>query len=60
MQVLCTYCGKEIAVAPQVRQTAVSYDGSTVLAACEDGTIHRWDLVEAGQQLTQEVTFDAQ
>lgn len=48
------------AIILQVRQTAVSYDGSTVLAACEDGTIHRWDLVGAGQQPTQEVAFDEQ
>ena len=27
----------------QVRQTAVSHDGSTALACCEDGTIWRWD-----------------
>ncbi|KXZ50387.1 hypothetical protein GPECTOR_16g560 [Gonium pectorale] len=26
-----------------VRQTAVSWDGSTILAACEDGSLHRWD-----------------
>lgn len=37
----------------QVRQTAVSYDGSTVLAACEDGTIQRWDLVQIGKQHSQ-------
>ncbi|GIL74200.1 hypothetical protein Vretimale_1963 [Volvox reticuliferus] len=34
-------------VAPQcklvVRQTAVSWDGNTILAACEDGSVHRWD-----------------
>lgn len=29
-----------------VRQTAVSYDASTILACCDDGTIVRWDLVE--------------
>mmetsp|Transcript_6106 Transcript_6106/g.13268 ORF Transcript_6106/g.13268 Transcript_6106/m.13268 type:complete len:385 (+) Transcript_6106:260-1414(+) len=28
-----------------VRQTAVSWDGCTVLASCEDGTIWRWDKV---------------
>lgn len=28
----------------QVRQTALSYDGSVLLAACEDGSLHRWDL----------------
>ena len=27
----------------QVRQTAVSYDASIILACCEDGTIWRWD-----------------
>ncbi|GLC45623.1 hypothetical protein PLESTB_001786700 [Pleodorina starrii] len=26
-----------------VRQTAVSWDGSTILASCEDGSVHRWD-----------------
>ncbi|KAG2484331.1 hypothetical protein HYH03_016873 [Edaphochlamys debaryana] len=26
-----------------VRQTAVSWDGGTILAACEDGSIQRWD-----------------
>ena len=31
----------------QVRQTAVSYDMSTVLACCEDGTIWRWDSARA-------------
>ena len=31
----------------QVRQTAVSYDASTVLACCEDGTIWRWDSTAA-------------
>lgn len=34
----------------QVRQTAVSYDGTTVLAACEDGAIYRWDLVQPDKQ----------
>ena len=42
----------------QVRQTAVSYDGAMVLAACEDGTIHRWDLVQAGQQSSQQADLD--
>lgn len=36
-----------------VRQTAVSYDGSVVLAACEDGAIYRWDLVQPGDQIPQ-------
>lgn len=27
----------------QVRQTAVSRDGSVVLASCEDGVIYRFD-----------------
>jgi hypothetical protein len=31
----------------QVRQTAVSYDASTILACCEDGTILRWDSTAA-------------
>ena len=31
----------------QVRQTAVSYDASTILACCEDGTIWRWDSTAA-------------
>ena len=44
----------------QVRQTAVSFDASTILACCEDGTIWRWDLTstpqpsnEAGDQSAQ-------
>ncbi|KFK39391.1 fertilization-independent endosperm protein [Arabis alpina] len=28
-----------------IRQTAMSVDGSTILAGCEDGTIWRWDVV---------------
>lgn len=28
-----------------VRQTAVSYDGKTILACCDDASICRWDLV---------------
>ncbi|KAI4322824.1 hypothetical protein L6164_022481 [Bauhinia variegata] len=28
-----------------IRQTALSYDGSTILCSCEDGTIWRWDAV---------------
>ena len=31
----------------QVRQTAVSYDASTILACCEDGTVWRWDSTAA-------------
>lgn len=31
----------------QVRQTAVSYDASTILACCEDGTIWRWNSTAA-------------
>ncbi|KAM7260746.1 hypothetical protein ACFE04_026221 [Oxalis oulophora] len=26
-----------------VRQTAISYDGSTILCCCDDGTLWRWD-----------------
>mmetsp|Transcript_39362 Transcript_39362/g.70515 ORF Transcript_39362/g.70515 Transcript_39362/m.70515 type:complete len:197 (+) Transcript_39362:823-1413(+) len=26
-----------------VRQTAVSYDGSSILCCCEDSSVHRWD-----------------
>ena len=58
MHWFCTFCGIDTLIILQVRQTAVSYDGSTVLAACEDGTIHRWDLVQAGQQSTQQVNLD--
>ncbi|OWM81241.1 hypothetical protein CDL15_Pgr007279 [Punica granatum] len=29
-----------------IRQTAMSFDGSTILCCCEDGTIWRWDAVE--------------
>ncbi|GAB2210637.1 hypothetical protein Droror1_Dr00015910 [Drosera rotundifolia] len=28
-----------------IRQTAISFDGSTILAGCEDGTIWRWDSI---------------
>nr|GMD56171.1 polycomb group protein FERTILIZATION-INDEPENDENT ENDOSPERM isoform X1 [Ipomoea batatas] len=28
-----------------IRQTAVSFDGSTILSCCEDGMIWRWDVV---------------
>ncbi|KAM0040281.1 putative transcription factor WD40-like family [Helianthus debilis subsp. tardiflorus] len=28
-----------------IRQTAMSFDGSTILGCCEDGTIWRWDTV---------------
>ncbi|KAF7833877.1 polycomb group protein FERTILIZATION-INDEPENDENT ENDOSPERM [Senna tora] len=30
-----------------IRQTAMSYDGSTILSCCEDGLIWRWDAVTA-------------
>ncbi|GAX80271.1 hypothetical protein CEUSTIGMA_g7709.t1 [Chlamydomonas eustigma] len=40
--------GKNTAV---VRQTAVSQDGSIVLASCEDGSIWRWDNKVAGADL---------
>lgn len=29
-----------------IRQTATSFDGSTILSCCEDGTIWRWDAME--------------
>ncbi|MCD7463906.1 Polycomb group protein fie2 [Datura stramonium] len=28
-----------------IRQTAMSFDGSTILSCCEDGTMWRWDVV---------------
>ncbi|GMN56181.1 hypothetical protein TIFTF001_025306 [Ficus carica] len=28
-----------------IRQTAMSFDGSTILSCCEDGTIWRWDAI---------------
>ncbi|CAO2833495.1 unnamed protein product [Amaranthus hypochondriacus] len=30
-----------------IRQTAMSFDGSTILACCEDGTIWRWDVISS-------------
>lgn len=39
--------GKSTSKNVTVRQTAVSYDMSTVLACCEDGTIWRWDSARA-------------
>jgi hypothetical protein len=29
-----------------VRQTAISADGNTVLAVCDEGTVWRWDFAE--------------
>ena len=31
-----------------IRQTAVSYDGKTILACCEDGSVFRWDASTTG------------
>ncbi|GBG75800.1 hypothetical protein CBR_g21046 [Chara braunii] len=33
-----------------VRQTATSFDGSTILCCCEDGSIWRWDLSTASSK----------
>ncbi|CAN1761442.1 Polycomb group protein FIE1 [Linum perenne] len=30
-----------------IRQTAMSFDGSTILSCCEDGTIWRWDAISS-------------
>ncbi|XP_073114095.1 polycomb group protein FIE1 isoform X4 [Elaeis guineensis] len=30
-----------------IRQTALSFDGSTILSCCEDGSIWRWDVVQS-------------
>ena len=32
-----------LSLGPQVRQTALDYDGKILLAACDDGTIWRYD-----------------
>jgi hypothetical protein len=34
--------------APLVRQTAVSYDGSVIVACHEDGSLTRYDRIEGG------------
>ena len=44
-------CSRPAAPSPplpavQVRQTAVSWDGAIILAACEDGTLWRYDAVK--------------
>ena len=31
-----------------VRQTAMTADGRMVIAACDEGTVWRWDLVDVG------------
>jgi polycomb protein EED len=31
-----------------VRQTAMSADGKTVIAACDGGSVWRWDLIDNG------------
>eukprot|EP00955_Chlamydomonas_euryale_P044768 352965-Chlamydomonas_euryale.AAC.32 len=49
-------CALQTRTAAVVRQTAVSNNGVTVLAACEDGTIWRWDKqlkVGANESATQ-------
>ncbi|WZY94770.1 hypothetical protein YC2023_067099 [Brassica napus] len=37
-----------------IRQTAMSTDGNTILAASEDGTIWRWDAINKEQAVTVE------
>ncbi|KAF2555744.1 hypothetical protein F2Q68_00017067 [Brassica cretica] len=37
-----------------IRQTAMSTDGNTILAASEDGTIWRWDAIDKEQAVTVE------
>lgn len=46
--------------ATQVRQTALSYDGSVLLAACEDASIHRWDLYGDLDAAEQQAEKEAQ
>ncbi|BAT92422.1 hypothetical protein LR48_Vigan05g145300 [Vigna angularis] len=42
--VLATKLSHPQSISP-IRQTATSFDGSTILSCCEDGTIWRWDDV---------------
>lgn len=44
----CLRCCCPLRRRPQVRQTAVSLCGSTILAACQDGSVHRWERQAPG------------
>lgn len=52
--------GKSTSSNITVRQTAVSYDGSTILACCEDGTMWRWDSATSHDASDDEAQADEQ